>query len=585
MLKEPVPIAAEADSSRSGHVLVLGRDIRAFLSVIRSLGRASLNVHVGMCPADDLALKSKYISHIHEIPDYDAEPGEWLSTIINLAQRYRFDLIIPTHDESAIPIQIHQEELRRYARVYSLPPDVFEVAFDKIKSSLLVESLDIRIARQVSVSLTSLEDGLPDGFNFPVVIKPSSSYISEDLANRREVVMVSNAAQLNDTLPKLKAWDVALLQEHFEGVGAGVEVLVDSGRILYAFQHVRVHEPRGGGASSYRKSIFPIEPELYAATEKLMANIGYTGVAMVEYKINPATGDWIFIEINGRFWGSLPLAIASGADFPRMLYELLVDGTVDLPPPPRGEVYCRNIKRDLYWAIDNLKDRLSDHPSKYSIPLPQVLGEYWRLITCREHVDSFATDDPSPALKEFGSVIAMMVAKAVSVTHRRVRSLGPLHALRRYRIRRRTLAARKVLFLCSGNICRSPFAAAYARGVLDPGIEVHSSGFHHVVSRRAPIQAVQSARELGVDLANHTSNRIDAATLDQFDVVFVFEEKHLDALRSEFPRYRGDVFYLGDALIGSDYEIADPYGGGADRFRAAYLAIAYAIDFLDTRYG
>ena len=96
---------------------------------------------------------------------------------------------------------------------------------------------------------------------------------------------------------------------------------------------------------------------------------------------------------------------------------------------------------------------------------------------------------------------------------------------------------------------------------------------------------MQSARELGVDLASHTSNRIDAATLDQFDVVFVFEEKHLDALRSEFPRYRGDVFYLGDALIGSDYEIADPYGGGADRFRAAYLAIAYAIDFLDTRYG
>lgn len=577
-------MTAEAASQRSGQVLVLGRDIRAFLSVIRSLGRASLDVHVGMCPSDDLALKSRYIKHVHDIPNYDEAPEVWLDTVIGLTRQHQFDLIIPTHDESAIPVQIHQDRLREEARVYALEADVFDVAFDKIKSSLLVESLGIRIARQISVELSSLESGLPDGFDFPIVIKPSSSYVSEDLANRREVVVASNAAQLHDILPKLKGWDVALLQEHFTGVGAGVEVLVDKGRILYAFQHVRVHEPRGGGASSYRKSVYPIEPALHAATEKLMAKIGYTGVAMVEYKINPITGDWIFIEINGRFWGSLPLAIASGADFPRMLYELLVDGRVNLPPPPRGEVYCRNIKRDLYWAIDNLKDRLSDRPSKFSIPLPQVLREYWRLITCREHVDSFATDDPSPALREFGSVIAMMVAKAVSVTHRRVRSFAPVHALRRRRIRRRTLAARKIMFLCSGNICRSPFAAAYAREIFGPGVDISSSGFHDIVRRHAPTQAVQSARELGVDLAAHESNRIDAATLDEFDVVFVFEEKHMHALRAEFPHYRGDVFYLGDVLIGSDFEIADPYGGGSDRFRAAYLSIVYALDFLDSRY-
>lgn len=577
-------MATDVASRRSRQVLVLGRDIRAFLSVIRSLGRASLDVHVGMCPSDDLALKSRYIKHVHDIPDYDSAPEAWLDTVIELSRRHQFDLIIPTHDESAIPVQIHQDRLRKYARVYSLAPEVFDVAFDKIKSSLLVESLGIRIARQISVTLSSLESGLPDGFDFPIVIKPSSSYVSEDLANRREVVVASNAAQLNDILPKLKGWDVALLQDHFSGVGAGVEVLVENGRILYAFQHVRVHEPRGGGASSYRKSVFPIDPTLYAATEKLMANIGYTGVAMVEYKINPVSGDWIFIEINGRFWGSLPLAIASGADFPRMLYELLVDGTVNLPPPPRGEVYCRNIKRDLYWAIDNLKDRLSERPSKYSIPLPQVLREYWRLITCREHVDSFARDDPSPAIREFGSVIAMMIAKAISVTHRRVRSLAPIHALRRDRIRHRARAARNILFLCSGNICRSPFAAAYAREILGPEVEIASSGFHNVVGRQAPTQAVQSARELGVDLASHESNRIDAATLDTFDVVFVFEEKHMHALRAEFPQVKGDVFYLGDVLIGSDFEIADPYGGGSDRFRAAYLAIAYALDFMDSRH-
>ena len=43
---------------------------------------------------------------------------------------------------------------------------------------------------------------------------------------------------------------------------------------------------------------------------------------MAEFKVNPRTGGWVLIEINGRFWGSLPLTIAAGADFPRYLYEL-----------------------------------------------------------------------------------------------------------------------------------------------------------------------------------------------------------------------------------------------------------------------
>ena len=45
-----------------------------------------------------------------------------------------------------------------------------------------------------------------------------------------------------------------------------------------------------------------------------LKELNYSGVAMIEYKLNPETGDWVFIEINARFWGSLPLAVAAGAD-------------------------------------------------------------------------------------------------------------------------------------------------------------------------------------------------------------------------------------------------------------------------------
>src|SRR5581483_2233614 len=118
--------------------------------------------------------------------------------------------------------------------------------------------------------------------------------------------------------------------------------------------HERVHEPLMGGGSSYRRSVAP-DPELVAATERMLRALDYTGVAMVEFKKDKRTGAWIFIEINGRFWGSLPLAVACGADFPFWLAELLVGGRREFPKRYDLGVTCRNTTLDLEWLRDNLR--------------------------------------------------------------------------------------------------------------------------------------------------------------------------------------------------------------------------------------
>ena len=305
-------------------VLVLGRDIRAFLTVVRSLGRAGLQVHVGMCPADDLALKSKYIFMYHDIPEYSPDSSEWLERLTELSKKYHYKLIVPTHDESAIPMQLFHDQLSDHAGIYSLDSESFDIAFDKIKSSNIAAELGIKLPMQTIVTMETLRQGLPEGFKMPVVIKPSSSYLSSDLGVRREVKMIKGHEFLLDTVEKHQDWGEVLVQEVFKGVGTGVEVLANKGEILAVFQHTRVHEPLNGGASSYRKSS-PINSELRDATEKLMRRLNYTGVAMVEFKINPESNDWIFIEINGRFWGSLPLAFCSGLDFLYFLIALLVN--------------------------------------------------------------------------------------------------------------------------------------------------------------------------------------------------------------------------------------------------------------------
>ena len=90
-------------------------------------------------------------------------------------------------------------------------------------------------------------------------------------------------------------------------------------------------------------------PVLLEAASKLMHAMHWHGVAMVEFKHNPQDGTYALMEVNGRFWGSLPLCIAAGADFPRMLYELLVHGPLGGIPKVRYGVFARKLATDLQW--------------------------------------------------------------------------------------------------------------------------------------------------------------------------------------------------------------------------------------------
>ena len=180
----------------------------------------------------------------------------------------------------------------------------------------------------------------------------------------------------------------------------GVEVLYREGEVLAAFQHERVHEPMSGGCSTYRKSL-ALLPELMDAARKLMRAMQYTGVGMVEFKVNPADGSWILIEINGRFWGSLPLSVAAGADFPRYLFEMLVCGRRDSPQQYRWRLRAQLDARPRWIARNFLTDR-SD-PTLVSKPLWQVLAEFCNLP--REHSDPLTIDDPAAAWQEVRQVL------------------------------------------------------------------------------------------------------------------------------------------------------------------------------------
>ncbi len=553
-------------------VLVLGHDERSFLGVVRSLGRAGLRVHVAWHNPDGPATRSRYIAAAHDLPPYREDSDAWKAALVELLRRERFELVIPVHDGGVTALQRHRDELSRYARLYTLSERAYEVFTSKLKSLELARSLGLRVPDERVVHAVADADGLVEQFGLPLVLKPHTSYNAVDPASRHAVRKVYEAAQLPRILAAMLRGGPVAIQRNFIGRGVGVELLLRDGEPLLAFQHERVHEPLHGGGSSYRRSV-PVAPELLDAGLKLMRAVAYTGVAMVEFKVDPLRRDWVFLEVNARFWGSLPLALAAGADFPLGLYQLLVNGRVDLRRTPRVGVYCRNLLADAAWLRANLRADPRDR-TLATRRLRHVLRDLVvNTLLGREHIDTLVLDDPRPGLHE----LRELLARAGGAVRTRVeRWVSRVPAVRR-RMRRAALGAlggaRRVLFVCKGNICRSPFAEHFARS-LDGGREYGSAGYWPQAGRPSPETAVETARAWNVELGRHGSRCISAAMLREADVVFVFDAHNLSELRRRFPGERRKLHMVGALAPCGPVEVADPFGGDAVAFRECYERLA-----------
>ena len=121
----------------------------------------------------------------------------------------------------------------------------------------------------------------------------------------------------------------------------------------------------------------------------------------------------------------------------------------------------------------------------------------------------------------------------------------------------------RLLFVCSGNTCRSPLAAVHARSIVGERgvpVTVASAGISAVDGGPASGHAQTVAVMEGGSLEGHRSSQIDAGLLAAADLILTMTAAHRDSLHRQWPQDRDRVMTLGEAS-GLNVDVGDPFGG------------------------
>jgi predicted ATP-grasp superfamily ATP-dependent carboligase len=287
-------------------VLITDGEQTQTLGAVRALGGEGVHVVVGSAVRTAVSFFSKCCAERVVYPSPARNGEAFVECIARTARARSIDVLLPIGYHANVLFSRHRAELSEVARLAIADDEAMAIASDKKKTMAFAESVGVPIPR------TYASPG--EVAHFPVVVKAAKG--------TGAVAYVNSRAQLDgmDTAQ-------AVLQEYIPGPGFGFYGLFNRGELRAFFMHRRLREfPVTGGASTAAAAYY--DETLKELGTRLLRNLKWHGVAMVEMKRDRRDGQYKLMEVNPKFWGSLDLSIAAGVNFPHLVCRMAYDGDV-----------------------------------------------------------------------------------------------------------------------------------------------------------------------------------------------------------------------------------------------------------------
>ena len=408
-------------------ILVLDGNENQAVACVRSLSRAGHTVYVGSSSTWSKAGWSRFAAGSFSYPSPQDDADAFVVAVAHQAGFVRNTLVLPMTEQTTLPLSAHRSVIAEAGGKLALPShEVICHAFDKQHTAKLAASLGIAVPATKIFSDESAARAAAAELPYPVVLKPASS---QEISSDGRVMKTGAPLYAKDANTFIEAFialrkrcSVMLVQEFIAGDGVGYFALFRDGELRSEFAHQRLRDVRPtGSGSSLRVSISP-DPRVREAGLSLLRALKWHGPAMVEFRMR-TDGTPVFMEVNGRFWTSLPLAVYAGADFPALLARLVENGDIPVESHYSSNVRCRWLLGDVRHLIEVWRGAPKGYPGAFPGRL-RTLFDVIRPVSGTFH-DNFNLKDPLP---ELGDWLDFIGRRLPQVFRKFARSESQLHA-------------------------------------------------------------------------------------------------------------------------------------------------------------
>src|SRR4030081_887501 len=384
-------------------VLVLDGNQNQAVASVRSLAHAGHTVFAGESASWSKAGWSRACSGTLHYPSPQGHVDAFLDTIACFVCQQPGTLVLPMTEATTLPLSAHRDLLIAAGARLVLPEhnDLLR-AFDKDETTRLAASLGVAVPKTLLISSLAQARDVSQSLRYPVVLKPRASekiFAARKVRTAGRPRYAANSFQFENAYRDIAGRSSAVLvQEFVQGEGTGYFALMNHGELRAEFAHQRIRDvyPTGSG-SAVRISVEP-DPEIRRSSLAILSALRWHGVAMVEYRKElglPA----VFMEVNGRFWHSLPLACYAGVDFPALLARIAEYGDVEPSLDYRRGVRCRWLLGDARHFAEVWKGPPAGYPGEYPGRL-RTLRDVLTSVPGTYH-DLFQWKDPLPELGDW----------------------------------------------------------------------------------------------------------------------------------------------------------------------------------------
>ena len=396
-------------------ILVLDGNQNQAVAAVRSLAKAGHHVLAGDSTSWNKAGWSRSARGVFRYPSPQTEVEAFVNRIARLAAEQTGTLVMPMTEATTLALSLNREKIFAAGGCMVLPSHEQVLrAFDKQQTTELARSLGIAVPRTTMVGGKDEAEKAARSLEYPVVLKPRAS---EELGDQGNVRTGGRPRYAGTAVEFLSAYDdvsrrssAVLVQQYVEGEGAGYFALMHQGELRAEFAHRRIRDvhPTGSG-SAVRESVQP-DPEIRRAGLAILEALRWHGVAMVEFRW-PRGKSPVFMEVNGRFWNSLPLACYAGADFPALLAEMALRGDIEPRLGYRAGVRCRWLQGDFRHLLEVWQGPPQGYPGVFPARMA-TLAAVLTPVPGTYH-DLFQWKDPLPELGDWLDLLRRALGRRI----------------------------------------------------------------------------------------------------------------------------------------------------------------------------